>query len=48
MVGNRFVGNNEVIESGSVLLGADDPEFTIKISELTFTIAVVQGPSGHR
>jgi hypothetical protein len=37
-----LVGNNSVVESGSVVLGGDEDDFTIQISDLTFTIRVVR------
>jgi hypothetical protein len=38
---SRLVGEEPVVESGSVLLWPDDASFTIQITDLTFTIVIV-------
>jgi hypothetical protein len=37
----RWTGNDQIVESGSVLLWPDSPIFMIMITDLTFTIVIV-------
>jgi hypothetical protein len=37
----RWTGNDQIVESGSVLLWPDDPSFNIRITDLTFTIVII-------